>query len=244
MVGLLLSPFCTVFLSPLVYNPTCLLKWLKKPGICPKKPGKFSLITCCGPGIFHGAFIVIFTSGNDGAFTVAAGWLVDDDGLIHARMNRWMDDDGSGGGNTIGAAFLGAVAGRSTVPLDVSGYGLRRLWLEWNRRRTIRARVAMGARPYPRSAGCGTGRYSSHWVSPAVQVKIWGMLVYPHISCPTNSSSQLSPHPNLSDTNRLRVPPRSDGDTTSLTPPAADAARCRTTSKRRPALPADTPARR
>ena len=171
MVGLLLSPFCTVFLSPLVYNPTCLLKWLKKPGICPKKPGKFSLITCCGPGIFHGAFIVIFTSGNDGAFTVAAGWLVDDDGLIHARMNRWMDDDGSGGGNTIGAAFLGAVAGRSTVPLDVSGYGLRRLWLEWNRRRTIRARVAMGARPCPRPADCGAGR---HWVSLAVQVKIWG----------------------------------------------------------------------
>lgn len=32
------------------------------------------------------AFIVIFTSGNDGAFTVAAGWLVDDDGLY-----GWID---------------------------------------------------------------------------------------------------------------------------------------------------------
>lgn len=60
---------------------------------------------------------MIFTSGNDGAFTVAAGWLVDDDGLVHARMIRWMDDDGPDGGTAIGAASLGAVAGRSTVPL-------------------------------------------------------------------------------------------------------------------------------
>ena len=71
---------------------------------------------------------MIFTSGNDGAFTVAAGWPVDDDGLLHMRMNRWMEDDGLDGGNAIGAAFLGAVAGRSTVLLDLSGYGLRRLW--------------------------------------------------------------------------------------------------------------------
>ena len=117
---------------------------------------------------------MIFTSGNDGAFTVAACWLVDDDGLIHVRMIRWMDDNGPDGGNAIGAAILGAVAGRSTVPLDVSGYGLRRLWLEWNRRGTIHARVFMGVRPYPRLADGGTGRYSRHWVSLAVQVKIWG----------------------------------------------------------------------
>ena len=94
---------------------------------------------------------MIFTSGNDGAFTVAAGWLVDDDGLLHMRMNRWMDNDGPDEVTAIGAASLGAVAGRSTVPLHVSGYGLRRLWLEWNRRRNHPCPCSHGSTPVPSS---------------------------------------------------------------------------------------------
>jgi hypothetical protein len=149
----------------------------------------------------------------------------------------------------------GVAAVRNPLSIDGRAAGCVGLWAPGcmlvgrNRMTTQCAGVPLGA-PYHRCWVRWWIVIPNHAVASAIRVDQNGgkcrcdFGCYGQTNAPFFLLSTPSPKPLLFDANRPRVPPRSERDTTSLTPPAADAARCRTTSKRRLALPADTPTRR